>query len=84
MDLTRQSLYNCVKRKGHLNPKLIQCFQLQKQLEVTNHPITFRLNIEYIQNLINKKFKNDIARTILSKIFNEFMDLTFNKTFKFN
>ena len=34
----------------------------------------FTLNIEDIRNLINAKFKNDMARTILIKIFNELME----------
>ena len=34
----------------------------------------FTLNIEDIQNLINKEVKNDMARTILTKVFNELME----------
>lgn len=34
----------------------------------------FILNVENIQNLINAEVKNDITRTILTKIFNEIME----------
>ena len=34
----------------------------------------FTLNIEYIQNLINAEVKNDMAKTILTKVFNELME----------
>ena len=34
----------------------------------------FTLSIEDIQNLINAKVKNDMAKTILTKVFNELME----------
>ncbi len=34
----------------------------------------FTLNIEDIQNLINSEVKNDIAKKILTKVFNELME----------
>lgn len=34
----------------------------------------FTLNIEDIHNLINSEVKNDIARNILTKVFNELME----------
>lgn len=34
----------------------------------------FTLNIEDIQNLINNEVKNDMTRTILTKVFNELME----------
>ena len=34
----------------------------------------FTLNTEDIQNLINTEVKNDIARNILTKVFNELME----------
>ncbi|WP_106460016.1 IS256 family transposase [Anaerococcus sp. Marseille-P3915] len=34
----------------------------------------FTLNIEDIQNLINAEVKNDMARTVLTKVFNEIME----------
>ena len=34
----------------------------------------FTLNMEYIQNLINTEVRNDMAKTILTKVFNELME----------
>ncbi|MDU5326675.1 transposase [Campylobacter ureolyticus] len=34
----------------------------------------FTLNMEYIQNLINTEVRNDMAKTILTKAFNELME----------
>lgn len=34
----------------------------------------FTLNTEDIQNLINTEVKNDMAKTILTKVFNELME----------
>lgn len=34
----------------------------------------FTINTEDIQNLINAEVKNDMARTILTKVFNELME----------
>lgn len=34
----------------------------------------FTLNIEDIKKLINAEVKNDMARTIIAKVFNELME----------
>ncbi len=34
----------------------------------------FTLNTEDIQNIINAEVNNDLAKTILTKVFNEFME----------
>lgn len=56
-----------------MKPKLVQCFNHKNQPGGTNDPITFTLNTEDIQNIINSEVKYDMSRTILTKVFNELM-----------